>query len=96
MQMTVMDKVLSSFLDNFFEEAAEEDRKGLTNVTEESSRRVLDKVREYIDNLQNVLYDGKAPYHDKCFTLHMFATTSRTLSTVDLVELLGPCYLHGF
>lgn len=55
MQMAVMDKVLSGFLDNF-EEEAESDHRRAWNEAE--GRKVLFAFRDFVDNLQNVLHDG--------------------------------------
>ena len=55
MQMAVMDKVLSGFLDNFDDDSEEDARKAWS---EEEGRAVLFAFRDFIDNLQNVLYEG--------------------------------------
>ena len=55
MQMAVMDKVLSGFLDNFDEDAEEDKNR---RWTEEEGRRLLINFRDFLDNLQNVLCDG--------------------------------------
>lgn len=55
MQMAVMDKVLSGFLDNFDDDSAEDARRGWS---EEEGKKLLFGFRDFVDNLQGVLYDG--------------------------------------
>lgn len=55
MQMAVMDKVLSGFLDNFDDDSADDARR---TWTEEEGKKVLFGFRDFVDNLQGVLYDG--------------------------------------
>eukprot|EP01035_Chromulina_nebulosa_P018930 gene18930-24737_t len=58
LQMSIMDKVMTSFLENFFEESLDDITRKPDDWNEELGRSILYQVRDYIDNLQNVLYDG--------------------------------------
>ena len=55
LQMTVMDKVLCGFIDNFQVEGEEDDK---VEWNPDKGKLVLNSVKDFIDNLQSVLFDG--------------------------------------
>lgn len=55
LQMSVMDKVLCGYIDNFHFEGEEDEK---VEWTPEKGRVVLNSVKDFIDNLQSVLFDG--------------------------------------
>ena len=55
LQLSVMDKVLCGFIDNFIEESTKDNEVKWNDV---EVRKVLSNVRDFIDNLQGVFSDG--------------------------------------
>lgn len=69
MQMSVMDKVLQGFVDNFLDESGDEDivlplpgagsqGKGAKKSKMDEAKEMLESMREFLDNLQSVIFDG--------------------------------------
>jgi hypothetical protein len=57
MQMGVMDKVMSGYIDSFFENTSIEENK---KWTEAEGRKVINGMRDFVDNLEVVLYEAIA------------------------------------
>ncbi len=55
LQLSIMDKVLCGFIDNFIEESSKDNEVKWNDV---EVRKVLSNVRDFIDNLQGVFSDG--------------------------------------
>ena len=68
LQLQVMDKVLCAYIDNFFDDSVNDTDKSSI----EYARGVFYNVRDFIDNLQTVLFDGLsedcAEIINKCIT----------------------------
>lgn len=55
MQMSVMEKVMSGYIDAFFDSTSIDDNK---KWTETEGRRILHGMKDFVDNLEIVLYDA--------------------------------------
>jgi DNA-binding FrmR family transcriptional regulator len=85
LQLSVMDKVLTSFIDNFYEDANEDEKLGLNDWNPMIGRAIIKSVKEYIDNLQNVLYDG---LYEDCIDILRQIEQDRNIVSASATALL--------
>ncbi len=80
LQLSIMDKVLCGFIDNFIEESSKDNEVKWNDI---EVRKVLSNVRDFIDNLQAVFSDG---LHNDCVKIINKFLNDETMSIKQLQD----------